>query len=77
MKHYYVATIPCFEIHRRQTECVCAEKDSNAREVSKIKATRGRDLLGREWIDALERQRQKRTERETERESAREREEKD
>lgn len=77
MKHYYVATIPCFEIHRRQTECVCAEKDSDAREVSKIKATRGRDLLGREWIDALERQRQKRTERETERESAREREEKD
>lgn len=75
MKHYYVATIPCFEIHRRQTECVCAEKDSDAREVSKIKATRGRDLLGREWIDALERQRrgQKRTERET----AREREEKD
>lgn len=45
MKHYYVATIPCFEIHRRQTECVCAEKDSDAREVSKIKATRGRDLL--------------------------------
>lgn len=79
MKHYYVATIPCFEIHRRQTECVCAEKDSDAREVSKIKATRGRDLLGREWIDALERQRrgQKRTERETKRETAREREEKD
>lgn len=45
MKHYYVATIPCFEIQRRQTECVCAEKDSDAREVSKIKATRGRDLL--------------------------------
>lgn len=65
MKHYYVATIPCFEIHRRQTECVCAEKDSDAREVSKIKAT-GQRLAGREWIDALERQRRKRTERERE-----------
>lgn len=46
MKHYYPTTMQCFEIHRRQAERVSAEKDSDPREIPRIKAARGRPLLG-------------------------------
>lgn len=72
MKHYYLATIPCFEIHGRHLECVRTEKDSDACEILRIKATRGRPAW-REWIDAPERGEERKRVRDEERERERER----